>query len=116
MNDEKEEYTPVVPPDNAQPVSPIEVAKEEANSKVWNDEDILQHVSTIVQRKLETSRDEDFAVSLSYSELRLIADAVNMAINRTASGNQMVKVFQQRADAVKVLSSRILEVIDVQVK
>lgn len=92
----------------------LEPRAEVDGKKLWTDDDILQHVLGLVNAKLQESRAGEFKAEVTYSELRLITEAVNIAINRTEFGNQLVNSFSQRAEAVKELAARIASVVEVK--
>lgn len=98
--------------------SAVEITTEEVQTKqqstkqdkVFNDEDIINHVISFVQSAVNMSRDNDFkSIAFKYSELDLILRMLQAMLERTSQFNALTNSLKARDSALSGNISVILE-------
>lgn len=106
MNKEHEDLVPDTAKDSS----------EQNKEDLYTDSDILKHSQALVRQKLEEARGNDFKVEIDYTDLRLLADSISIAISRTAQVNQIAEALNKRMEMIRSHTQHIQNIAAVKLK
>lgn len=93
-----------------------ETLEEVKDDRLYKDDDIMRHAQKLVLNYLEQARHQDFEVSINYTDLKLIADAVSLSISRTEQVNKIADAFNKRMELVSNHAQHLQNIASLKLK